>query len=229
MGHPGEARKRILIAASNLLWEKSYHAVTVDEVCVRAEVRKGSLYHFFPSKSAMASEALQHFWTTVAQPAYHKRFSEHNMPLARIGHFLEWLRSFQLNKFREHGKVLGWPFFTLGCELASSEPEISEILGRIAALETCYFEFAISEARRQNKIEFSHPRATAISLQATIEGISGRARVLNRPEELDALTKFENFCRTPRTARLSLTAFLNVVQRVLVRSHWQRPECVPNT
>jgi len=200
MRRPGEARKRILIAASNLLWEKSYHGLTVDEVCARAEVQKGSLYHFFSSKSAMVSEALQHFWTTVAQPAYHKHFSEPNPPVARIGHFLEWLRTFQLEKYREHGKVLGWPFFTLGCELSSSEPEISEILGRIAALETWYFEFAISEAIRQNQIEASDARATAISLRATIEGILGRARILNRPEELDALLAFGSFCKTLRGA-----------------------------
>jgi len=198
MGRPSEARNRILIAASNILWEKSYHALTVDEVCARAEVRKGSLYHFFPSKSAMISEALQHFWTTVAQPAYHKHFSQPNPPLTRIGHFLEWLRGFQLQKYREHRKILGWPFFTLGCELASSEPEITEILGRIAALETWYFEFAISEAMRQNQIEASNPRATALSLRATIEGILGRARILNRTEELEALTAFANFCRTGR-------------------------------
>jgi TetR/AcrR family transcriptional repressor of nem operon len=195
MGRPSEARNRILNAASNLLWEKSYHALTVDEVCARAGVRKGSLYHFFSSKSAMASEALQHFWTTVAQPAYHKYFSEQNPPIARIQQFLQWLRSVQLDEYREHGKVLGWPFFTIGCELASCEPEISEMLQRIAALEIWYFEFAIAEAMRQNQIEASDPRAIAISLRATIEGILGRARILNRPDELDALMAFGKFCR----------------------------------
>jgi len=206
MGRPSEARKRILIAASNLLWEKSYHALTVEEVCARAEVRKGSLYHFFPSKSAMASEALQHFWATVAQPAYHKYFSEQNSPVTRIRHFLEWLRNFQLEKYREHGKVLGWPFFTLGCELASSEPEISEILDRIASLETWYFELAISEAMRQKQIDASDPRATALSLRATIEGILGRARTLNQPDELDTLLSIGSFCRTLRAATLPPTA-----------------------
>lgn len=206
MGRSSEARKRILIAASNLLWEKSYHALTVDEVCARAEVRKGSLYHFFRSKSTMASEALQHFWTTVAQPAYHEHFSEPNPPVARIGHFLEWLRNFQLEKYREHGKVLGWPFFTLGCELASSEPEISGILGRIAALETWYFEFAIGEAMVQNQIQVSDPRTTALSLRATTEGIVGRARSLNRPDDLDALLALGRFCRTERPPKLPPTA-----------------------
>ena len=204
MGRPSEARKRILIAASNLLWEKSYHALTVDEVCARADVRKGSFYQFFPSKSALVLEGLQHFWTTVAQPAYHKHFSEPNPPLTRIGQFLEWLRSFQLQKYREQGKVLGWPFFTLGCELASSEPEIREILGRIAALETWYFEFAISEAMRQNQIEASNPRATALALRATVEGILGRARILNRPDELDTLLAIRSFCKTVDSVAPSL-------------------------
>ena len=36
MGRTSNARQRLLDAASNLLWEKSYHSVTVDEVCARA-------------------------------------------------------------------------------------------------------------------------------------------------------------------------------------------------
>ncbi len=198
MAHPTEARQRILVAASNLLLETSYHALTVHAVCDRAEVRKGSLYHFFPTKSALVSEALQHFWTTTAQPAYHKHFSEQHPPLARIQNFLEWMRCFQLEKHREHGKVLGWPFFTLGCELSSSEPEINQILDRIDALETWYFESAISDAVRLNQLARPDPHATALALQATIEGILGRARIQNRPDELDTLLSLRSLCKTIR-------------------------------
>src|SRR6266436_1030592 len=49
MGRTSSSQQRLLTAASDLLWEKSYHSVTVDEVCARAGVMKGSLYHFYDS------------------------------------------------------------------------------------------------------------------------------------------------------------------------------------
>ena len=84
MGRTSNARQRLLNAASDLLWEKSYHSVTVDEVCARAGVQKGSLYHFFDSKSALAVAALQHLWDTVAKPAYEESFSRLNPPLIPV-------------------------------------------------------------------------------------------------------------------------------------------------
>lgn len=99
MGRTSNSQQRLLTAASELLWEKSYHSVTVDEVCARAGVMKGSLYHFFDSKSALALAALQHLWETVAKPAYEKHFSAANAPLARITDFLSWLQGWSEKSF----------------------------------------------------------------------------------------------------------------------------------
>ena len=187
MGRTISSQLRLLTAAGDLLWEKSYHAVTVDEVCARAGVMKGSLYHFFDSKSALALAALQHFWKTVAKPAYEEHFSRANPPLARISSFLNWLQSLQRKKFCTIGRVLGWPFFTLGCELGDQEPMVSKELCEIEAAELFYFESAIHDALDQDIIEPADPRAEALALRAAVEGILARARILNDPAELRAL------------------------------------------
>jgi len=188
MGRTSNARQRLLNAASDLLWEKSYHAVTVDEVCARAGVRKGSLYHFFDSKSAVAGAALQHFWETLAKPAYDKHFSRANSPLVGITCFLDWLQGLQREKYRKVGKVLGWPFFTLGCELGAREPAIARKLCELESAELRYFESAIRDAIAQEAIEPCVARAEAISLRAAMQGILARARMLDDPDELSALT-----------------------------------------
>jgi len=188
MGRTSSARQRLLNAASDLLWEKSYHAVTVDEVCARAGVRKGSLYHFFDSKSAVAGAALQHFWETLAKPAYDKHFSRANSPLVGITCFLDWLQGLQRAKYRQVGKVLGWPFFTLGCELGAREPAIARKLCELESAELRYFESAIRDAIAQEAIEPCVARAEAISLRAAMQGILARARMLDDPDELSALT-----------------------------------------
>jgi TetR/AcrR family transcriptional repressor of nem operon len=188
MGRTSSARRRLLNAASDLLWEKSYHSVTLDEVCARAGVRKGSLYHFFDSKISVASAALQHFWETLAKPAYERHFSTAIPPLARIICFLDWLQYLQREKHRKVGKILGWPFFTLGCELGAREPAIARRLCDVESAEHRYFESAIRDAIAQEIIEPCVARAEAISLRAAVAGILGRARILDEPEELTTLT-----------------------------------------
>jgi len=188
MGRTSNARQLLLNAACDLLWEKSYHSVTVDEVCARAGVRKGSLYHFFESKSAVAVAALEHFWQTVAQPAYEEYFSESFPPLMRITRFLEWLEHSQREKYRTIGKVLGWPFFTLGCELGICEPVIASTLCKVESAELRYFELAIGDAIAQEVIEPCVARAEALSLRAAMQGILARARILGEPDELSPLT-----------------------------------------
>ena len=188
MGRTSSSRLRLLSAASELLWEKSYHSVTVDEVCARASVRKGSLYHFFDSKSTLTVAVLQHLWETVAEPAYEKHFSLTNPPLTRITYFLDWLQRLQREKYRGIGRVLGWPFFTLGCELGVGEPAISEKLCAIESAELSYFESAILDATDDDAVQPEIPHAKALSLRAAVEGILARARILNDPDELAALT-----------------------------------------
>jgi TetR/AcrR family transcriptional repressor of nem operon len=46
----------------DLIWENSYGATSVDAICERADVRKGSFYYFFRSKSELAAAALEADW-----------------------------------------------------------------------------------------------------------------------------------------------------------------------
>ncbi|HSH94300.1 MAG TPA: helix-turn-helix domain-containing protein, partial [Roseimicrobium sp.] len=48
-----DAKQRLMDAAQNLIWERSYGATSVDDICAKADVRKGSFYHFFRSKSEL--------------------------------------------------------------------------------------------------------------------------------------------------------------------------------
>ena len=51
MGRVSDAKQRLLQATIDLIWQNSYGAVTVDNICERAGVKKGSFYYFFPSKT----------------------------------------------------------------------------------------------------------------------------------------------------------------------------------
>ena len=187
MKRTSNSQQRLLTVAGDLLWEKSYHSVTVEDICARARVMRGSFYYFFDSKNALVVGALQHFWKTVAKPAYEQHFSTANPPPVRIANFLNWLQDLQLRNFRCFGRVLGWPFFNLGCELGTQDSAISKQLGETEAAELFYFESAIRDAVAQDIIEPVDPRLEALWLRAAVEGILARARILNDPQELSPL------------------------------------------
>lgn len=58
MPRTSDARERIVTSAARLFLERSYQAVGVDELCRAADVRKGSFYHYFPSKSELAKAVI---------------------------------------------------------------------------------------------------------------------------------------------------------------------------
>lgn len=48
-----ETRERITRAALELFAEKGFEATTVDEICTRADVAKGTFFNYFPRKEAV--------------------------------------------------------------------------------------------------------------------------------------------------------------------------------
>ena len=45
-----------------LIWESSYGSISVDDICKRAGVNKGSFYYAFKSKSDLAAAAFEDHW-----------------------------------------------------------------------------------------------------------------------------------------------------------------------
>ena len=80
---PNDTRHRLLEAATSLIWESSYGAASVEGICQRAGVNKGSFYHFFPSKSELAVAALASEWE-ARKPQWDEFFSPLVAPLDRL-------------------------------------------------------------------------------------------------------------------------------------------------
>ncbi len=58
MPDPDDTRQKLLAAAFELFTSNSYRKVSVSAVAERAGVSKGGLFHYYPSKYALATEAL---------------------------------------------------------------------------------------------------------------------------------------------------------------------------
>jgi len=170
-------------AARTLIWENSYGSTSVDAICLKADVRKGSFYHFFESKSTLAAEAIESDWQDK-RARLDEMFSPQVAPLDRLCHYVEYVFDRQAAVHAQCGCVLGCPILSLGCEVSTQDPvirgKIREILGR----QLRYFETAIRDAHSEGAIVAPNARAKARSIYALIQGALTQARIL---DDLDIL------------------------------------------
>ena len=187
MGRTSDADERLKDAARDLMWEESYGAVTIDDICQRAGVKKGSFYYFFESKADLAVAALEKVWTDDWKPFLDQQFSPSSEPLARLTGYLESIYRRQVEIKAKNGKVLGCLVCSVGSEVSTQEVDVSATIREIFARKRRYYESAIRDAVAQGVIEPCDPAQKALALYGLIEGLVSQARVLNDPEVLREL------------------------------------------
>src|SRR3954470_9365642 len=120
MGRVSDAKDRLLDAAITLVWRNSYGAVSVEDICREAGVKKGSFYHFFPGKNELVAAAFRHLWMTN-RPEYDRIFSPTVAPIQRLRQFFASVSARQKRMHEDTGCVLGCPFSSIGTELIAPD------------------------------------------------------------------------------------------------------------
>jgi TetR/AcrR family transcriptional repressor of nem operon len=202
MGRTSDARERLMEAANDLIWEYSYGAVTIDAICERAAVKKGSFYYFFNSKSELALAAIGAWWHE-RRMLIDEMFQPEAPPLERIRRYLDFVTQRQLGAYEKTGQVLGCPLFTLGSEISTQDERIRALLHGILETAAGYFEQAIREAQAAGEIEGDDAARRARLLWAFYEGTLTRARIENNPELLRSMTSDALELIRARSARVS--------------------------
>ena len=170
-------------AVSELLWTGSYGTTTIDQICERAGVKKGSFYYFFNSKSDLAVEALDAHWL-VRRAELDALFSPMNPPLDRLRKYCDAHYEFQREIKKKYGRVLGCPLFALGSEVCTQEVALQKKIEEILDHKRKYLESAIRDAHAAGLIKAPDPAAKAAMLQAYCEGLLTQARIQNDVEVL---------------------------------------------
>jgi len=188
MGRTSDARQRLMDAANSLICEYSYGAVTIDAICERAAVKKGSFYYFFESKSDLAVAAIDAWWHTRVK-VIEKIFSSSIPPDERLLTYLDFVPEVQLNAYSRSGQVLGCPLFTLGAEICLQDgrihARIMEFLGEVLEI----FARTIAEAQESGAIPRGDPKVIARVLLSVYEGILTLARIEHDPERVRHMTQ----------------------------------------
>lgn len=198
MGRKSDAKERLMAAILDLIWEGSYGTLRIDDICNRADVKKGSFYYFFPSKDALAVAALEDHWSRVGKPFMDGHFSPSRTPLERIRSYLEGVIDYQAQIAKEKGKVLGCSVLSVACETGTQDESVANTARCIFSRKSKYLESCIRDAIAEGEIPSCDVEEKAMGLWALIEGSMAQTRILSdlRPlERLPALAV--SFLKSP--------------------------------
>jgi TetR/AcrR family transcriptional repressor of nem operon len=168
-------------AAHELIWSYSYGAVTIEAICERARVKKGSFYYFFASKSDLAVAAINAWWDE--RRALVTEWFRPEVPgLQRLGKYIDFVVAGQLETYEETGQMLGCPLFTLGSEICTQDERILTLVREIMETGARLFEEAIRDAQASGEVVGNDATLKGRQLWAFYEGSLTRARIENNPE-----------------------------------------------
>jgi TetR/AcrR family transcriptional repressor of nem operon len=178
MGRVSDAKDRLMDAVRELIWTGSYGSTTIDQICAKAGVKKGSFYYFFDSKADVAEAALDREWG-LKRPELDAIFSPTVAPLDRLKKYCDHIYQFQAEILSKCGCVLGCPLFSLGAEVSTQESKLQKKIQEILDQKRKYLESAIRDAAAAGLIDAPDAAQKARVLFAYYQGLSTNARIEN--------------------------------------------------
>ncbi len=211
MGRVSDAKERLMEAVLELIWTGSYGGTTIDHICDKAGVKKGSFYYFFDSKADLALAAVEVGWHRI-RPDLDALFSATIPPLERLRKYCDYSYQFQTQIKAKYGHVLGCPQFSLGSEVSTREDGLPRKIQEILECKRKYFESAIRDAHAAGLIDASDAAAKSRTLFAYDEGLLTQARIQN---DLEVLREAERGMRELLGVKETKSATVESNTRVL--------------
>jgi TetR/AcrR family transcriptional repressor of nem operon len=181
-----DTRQRIVDAARDLIYARSYADVGVQAICGEARVKKGSFYHFFPSKRdltlAVVDELVETFRAHLA-----RAFEPDLPPMARFERLIGLTYELQRDLKAAGGCMLGCPFGNLAVEMSTQDEVLRRRLDAVFGQLQGYFERTVADAVAAGEMPPVDVRATAQAMFAFLEGVILVAKTANDPDLIPRL------------------------------------------
>jgi TetR/AcrR family transcriptional repressor of nem operon len=181
-----ESKRKLLETAMELIWESSYGSVSVDDICSKAGVNKGSFYYAFKSKSDLAVAAFERVWENK-RPVMDRIFSSQIPPLERLDAYCQLIINDQKQKYQSFGKMLGCPFCSLGSELSTQDENIRRKAEQMGTRMMKYIEALVRDLQAAGMIEVKDPAELAQEVYSYIAGVLLQAKIENNVKHVERL------------------------------------------
>lgn len=173
-----QTRANLLDAALSTLRQKGYAATTVDDVCRAAAVTKGSFFHHFSSKEALATAAAQHFADfadRIFRDAPYQRLPD---PLDRVLGYVDFRIALLQGPIHQFACLHG----TLLQEMYDSHPAVREAIEPLMFQHVAMIErdVAAAVAAREPRPDVD-PHTLAVHMQTVLQGALIYAKAANGP------------------------------------------------
>ncbi len=143
MKRESDTKQKLLQTAVTLIWESSYGSISVDDICNRAGVNKGSFYYAFKSKSDLAAAAFEDHWNKK-RALMDEIFSSQVPPLERLEKYCDRVVQDQVDKYEKTGKLCGCPFASIGSELSTQDEQIRKKAHELSERTMKYLASAVA-------------------------------------------------------------------------------------
>ncbi len=161
------SKKKLLDAAEQLMLTKGFEATSVEEICEKARLTKGSFFHYFESKEELGKDVLNRFVAAMSQCFQQAPFRKESDPLKRVYGYLD----FAIQISRD-------PKAPQGCLLGIFSQELSDCCPQIRSLCAKHFSQWTEELRTdlaQAKAKYApkrtlDPHSLAEHIIAVMEG-----------------------------------------------------------
>ncbi len=189
MGRTSDAKERLIRSAIELIHARSYADVGVNELCEHAGVKKGSFYHFFPSKRDLMVAALDEVSGWYTRDVYEPAFAPDLPPLERIQRLFQMLYEYHSSMAQTAGRMEGCHAGNLAMELSTQDEVIRHKVRSIFEVGVGLFEGALQEAVDSGDLPEIDISLAALALQAYLEGVLLLAKTWNDPEMVRRLAQ----------------------------------------
>lgn len=178
-----DTQQRILDSARELIFSRSYADIGVAEICTHAGVKKGSFYHFFPSKRDLTLAVLDAYYLLLKEKIIDRAFDDDMSPLARLARFTELIYQFQAQVKTGTGHVMGCPFGNLSTELSTQEESIRAKIHHVFGKLQTQIRHVLQDGQLVGEIANNvDVAATAKAMFAYFEGVMLLSKNQNDPE-----------------------------------------------
>lgn len=192
MGRTSDARERLVAAALELFRSRAYSSVGVAEIASRAGVQKGSFYHFFPSKEALALAVIDEHWR-AQRDQWQAILDSEGTALEHLRGIFDATARLQSEALRGTGSVSGCLFGKLALEVSSVNDTMQTRLQQIFDEQVQLVRAELATAVENGELSVTDLSGAAKAIVAQLEGLVMFARLFNDPAQLDGL--WENSLR----------------------------------
>jgi TetR/AcrR family transcriptional regulator, transcriptional repressor for nem operon len=185
------SRELLLEAATELIRTKGYSATTVDDLCEKAGVSKGTFFHNFSSKENLAISAA-HRWSEVTSDFFRSApYHQVEDPLQRVLGYVRFRKQILKGDVPEFTCLVG----TMAQEIYSSNPDINQACydSIFQHAETLEADIAAAKKLYTPKAPWT-TKSLALHTQAVIQGSFILAKASGNPKfASESIDHLENY------------------------------------